>query len=144
MAFVIKEKEGTYYQKMTGIGPMFGGAKKEAMRFDHRTEAAIEMGKHSYGFTLAEIEEIHETPELLDNPTKNMTDKTNEEKTWPLKKACCIETAVIVHHAKDKEHEQQIKDIISSVPVEKMHGGGNWRRILIQWQEEIKKKYNIT
>jgi len=45
------------FQRMTGIGPMFGGTKEEAMVFDDKIEAAQMMGRHSYAFVMADIEE---------------------------------------------------------------------------------------
>lgn len=41
---------------------------------------------------------------------------------------------------KDKAHKDEIKELLDSIPKE-MHGGGNWRRILIQWEGECRDKY---
>jgi len=57
MEFRIKYSDGGYFQGMTGIGPMFGGTKKEAMVFDDKIEAAQMMARHSYAFVMADIEE---------------------------------------------------------------------------------------
>ncbi len=57
MRFRIKYQDGRYFQKMTGIGPMFGGTKKEAFVFDDKIDAARMLGSH-FGFTMADIEEM--------------------------------------------------------------------------------------
>jgi len=59
MKYLIKDKQsGTYYKQMTGIGPMYGATKDEAMKFDTEKEAIGETCKHSYGFMLAEIKSL--------------------------------------------------------------------------------------
>ncbi len=54
--FRIKYSDGGYFQGMTGIGPMFGGTKQEAVIFDDKMEAGRTLGSH-FGFTMADIEE---------------------------------------------------------------------------------------
>lgn len=53
--FVIKCDNGTYYQRMTQLGPLFGGTEGQAMRFVTREEAAWE--RNHYGFVCTEIVE---------------------------------------------------------------------------------------
>ena len=55
--FRIKYSDGGYFQSMTGIGPMFGGTKKEAQLFDDKITATKMLTSH-YGFTMAEVEEV--------------------------------------------------------------------------------------
>ncbi len=55
--FVIKEKDENYFQSMIGIGPMFGGTKKEAYLFDDKIQATKMLSSH-IGFARAWIEEI--------------------------------------------------------------------------------------
>ncbi len=55
--FRIKYSDGNYFQGMTGIGPMFGGTKKEAETFDDKIQAVQMLTSH-FGFTMAEVEEV--------------------------------------------------------------------------------------
>jgi hypothetical protein len=41
--FVVRGLSKTYYQQMTGIGPMFGGTKKQAFRFKTQWQLASVM-----------------------------------------------------------------------------------------------------
>lgn len=54
--FRIKYNGGGYFQGMTGIGPMFGGTKKEAHVFDDKIQAVQMLTSH-FGFTMADVEE---------------------------------------------------------------------------------------
>lgn len=56
MKFRIKYNDGGYFQGMTGLGPMFGGTKKEAVIFHDKRDAGIMLSSH-FGFTMADIEE---------------------------------------------------------------------------------------
>lgn len=54
--FRIKDMSGGYFQSMTGVGPMFGGTKKEAQLFDDKIQATKMLTSH-FGFTMSDIEE---------------------------------------------------------------------------------------
>jgi hypothetical protein len=56
MRYRIKSKNDTYFQRWTGIGPMFGGTKKEAMIFDTKEQAINETSRHSFAFVGCKIE----------------------------------------------------------------------------------------
>ena len=55
--FRIKYEDGSYFQYISDIGPVFGGTKAQAHAFDDKIEASRVLSSH-FGFTMADVEEV--------------------------------------------------------------------------------------